>query len=85
MSPQKSKHTDDWASMLQKELNRKEKLPVGKGWYTFQEVKKKLNLGNHRLYNLLSNLKKNGKLDTFNGFILNNNKLKRNVWYRLTK
>ena len=85
MSQQKLKRTDDWTSMLQKELNRREKLPEGSGWYTFEQIKDKLKIGNHRMYSFLNELKKNGKLDTFDGFVLKNNKLKRNVWYRLTK
>lgn len=86
MSQQKSKRTKitkDWTSLLQEELNKKEKLPEGKDWYTFKQIKLKLNIGNHRIYKLINNLLATGKAEVFEGHMLDNNRLKRTVWYRL--
>lgn len=85
MSQQKSKRTElsRWAALLEKELASQETLPKGEGWVTFPELKLELNIGTHRTYKYIEKLKGLKKIEVFEGHVLQKNKLKRRVWYRL--
>lgn len=85
MSRQRSKRIElsRWAALLEKELASQETLPKGEGWVTFPELKLELNIGAHRTYKYIEKLKGLKKIEVFEGHILQENKLKRRVWYRL--
>ena len=85
MSLPKSKRTElsKWAALLEKELASREILPPGEGWVTFPELKAELGIGAHRTYKYIERLKNLKKIDVFEGHVLQGNKLKRRVWYRL--
>lgn len=85
MSRQRSKRIElsRWAALLEKELASQETLPKGEGWVTFPELKAELGIGARRTYKYIEKLKGLKKIEVFEGHILQENKLKRRVWYRL--
>ena len=84
MSQKKSLNTDNsWVSLFQKEIRSNEKRPPGAGWLTIHELREKHPTGQKKLYSYISKWLKEGKLERFEGVIINAAGNKRNcVWYR---
>lgn len=80
MSLKESKKSD-WAALLRSALNEKQKLPPGKGWLTFDELREEWGCAKGRTYDLIQQL--GDRLERFEGQrTLSTGKLARTVWYR---
>jgi hypothetical protein len=78
-----TKTNNSWAALLQSEIVKKCKMPKGDGWRTAAELKAEWDIGFTRVYNILSKQIKEGKVERFDGNIINNDRLASRTWYRI--
>lgn len=81
----KSKHTDEWVSLMEGALKTKEKLPRGEGWITRGELAQRLSLTECQAKARLTMLKKTGSVEYFQGIQMVDGKLQGQNWYRIKK
>ena len=82
MPPKASSNTDRaWADSFGAAL-KMGKSPQGEGWLTFKEIMQKYRLGSHKAYKVLRQQIKNGLLERFEGYTLQEGRSYRQVWYR---
>lgn len=78
-----SSATNSWASALRETLADREVKPTGSGWITMEDLRADLKLSRPGVYQFVADLKKSGRVDEFRGLLLVNNKLTRQIWYRM--
>jgi len=77
----------NWKNLFEKDLykRRKQRVPIGKNWFTVGELTEKTGLARSKILRLLRVHKLNNRIQIFDGYKYNKTKriLERKIWYKL--
>jgi hypothetical protein len=79
-----SSGTDAWAKLLAEAVLRAERLPTGDGWLTVAEISTRHKVSMDRIYSVVREGLRAGKLEKFDGNVRDGSRLRKRVWYRPT-
>lgn len=83
-SDRKNKRPLSWAKAFDNYNTSKGNVPDGEGWFTMEELRKKLGVGVCRMHLFLREGAEKGEIEVWDGSkIGKNGRLVRCVWYRL--
>ena len=80
-----TKNKKHWTEAMREVLSESEVRPTGDDWYSFEDVKKELNLQRSRAQEVIAELLRNKRCEVFYGKEKNaRGRLSIKAWYRLT-
>jgi hypothetical protein len=83
MSQKTSAKSDrQWAALFSETVSIGSK-PQGSGWFTFDELRRKHNIGSSKMRGVLNALRFDGRVETFSGAERLGGVTCRRLWYRI--